>query len=94
MLALQIFAKKAGLASLELDVDKFDNDKFDNDKLENVSSSLNSLKTKVDKLDIDKLIPVPIDLCKLSDVVNTDVVKKTEYDELVKKVNDIQILVI
>ena len=94
MLALQIFAKKADLASLKLDVDKFDNDKFDNDKLENVSSSLNSLKTKVDKLDIDKLISVPIDLCKLSDVVNTDVVKKTEYDELIKKVNDIQILVI
>ena len=34
-----------------------------------------SLKTEVDKLDIDKLAPVPIDLSKLSDAV--DVVKKT-----------------
>ena len=35
-----------------------------------------SLKTKVDKLDIDKLVPVPVDLGKLSDVVKDDVVKK------------------
>ena len=34
-------------------------------------------KTKVDKLDIDKLVPVPVDLSKLSDVVKNDVVKKT-----------------
>ena len=34
------------------------------------------LKTEVDKLDIDKLAPVPFDLSKLSDVVKTDVVKK------------------
>ena len=31
--------------------------------------NLAGLKTKVDKLDIDKLAPVPVDLCKLSDVV-------------------------
>ena len=35
-----------------------------------------SLKTEVDKLDIDKLAPVPVDLSKLSDVKN-DVVKKS-----------------
>ena len=34
-------------------------------------------------------MPVPVDLSKLSDVVKNDVVKKTEYDELVAKVNDI-----
>ena len=34
-----------------------------------------SLKTKVDKLDIDKLVPVPVDLGKLSDVVKDDVKK-------------------
>ena len=33
-------------------------------------------KNKVDKLDIDKLVLVPIDLSKLSNVVNNDVVKK------------------
>ena len=48
-----------------------------------------SLKTEVDKLDIDKLVPVPVDLSKLSDVVKNDVVKKTVYDKLVAKVNGI-----
>ena len=42
-----------------------------------LKSNLASLKTKVDKLDIDKLAPVPVDLGKLSDVVKNDVVKKT-----------------
>ena len=35
-------------------------------------SNLASLKTEVDKLDIDKLITVPVDLSKLSDVVKND----------------------
>ena len=38
--------------------------------------NLASLKTEVDKLDIDKLMPVAVDLNKLSDVVKNDVVKK------------------
>ena len=37
---------------------------------------LSNLKTQVDKLDIDKLTPVPVDLNKLSGVVKNDVVKK------------------
>ena len=48
-----------------------------------------NLKTEVDKLDIDKLAPVPVDLSKLSDVVKNDVVKKTVYDKVVAKVNNI-----
>ena len=52
-------------------------------------SNLASLKTEVDKLDIDKLATVPVDLSKLSDVVKNDVVKKTEYDKLVAKVQSI-----
>ena len=51
--------------------------------------NLASLKIEVDKLDIDKLTSVPIDLAKLSNVVKKDVVKKTEYDKLVNKVNGI-----
>ena len=51
--------------------------------------NLASLKKEVDKLDIDKLVPVPVDLSKLSDVVKNDVVKKTVYDKLVAKVNSI-----
>ena len=43
-----------------------------------------NLKTEVDQLDIDKLVPVPVDLSKLSDVVR-NVVKKTVYDKLVAK---------
>ena len=48
-----------------------------------------NLKTEVDKLDIDKLVPVPVDLIKLSDVVKNDVVKKDAYYKLVAKVNRI-----
>ena len=48
-----------------------------------------SLKTQVDKLDIDKLGPVPVDLSKLSDVVKNNVVRKTEYNKLVTKVDNI-----
>ena len=51
--------------------------------------NLASLKSKVDKLDIDKLVPVPVDLSKLSDVVKNDVVKKTDYYKLVAKVDNI-----
>ena len=38
--------------------------------------NLASLKTEVDKLDIDKLAQIPVDLSKLSDVVKNTVVKK------------------
>ena len=48
------------------------------------------MKSKLDKLDVDKLVPVPVDLSNLSDVVKNHVVKKTEYDELAKKVKVIQ----
>ena len=54
-----------------------------------LKTNLANLKTEVDKLDIDKLAPVPVDLSKLSDVVKNDVVKKTVYDKLVAKVNSI-----
>ena len=55
-----------------------------------LKSNLASLKTEVDKLDIDKLVPVPVDVSKLGDdVVKNDVVKKTVYNNLVTKVNNI-----
>ena len=40
-------------------------------------------------MDIDKLIPIPVDLSKLSDVVGNDVVKKTVFNKLVAIVNSI-----
>ena len=41
-----------------------------------LKTNLASLKTEVDKLEIDKLVPIPVNLSKLSDVVKNDVVKK------------------
>ena len=52
-------------------------------------ANLASLKTEVDKIDADKLKTVPVDLAKLSNIVKHDVVKKTEYDKLVTKVDNI-----
>ena len=47
------------------------------------------MKSKVDELNVDKLKTVPTDLSKLSNVKN-ELVKKAEYDQLVKKINAIQ----
>ena len=41
-----------------------------------LKSNLASLKTEVDKIDVDKLKTVPVHLSKLSNGVNNDVVKK------------------
>ena len=54
-----------------------------------LKSNLGGLKTEVDKLGIDKLVPVPVDLSKLSDVVKNDIVKKDVYNKLVAKVDNI-----
>ena len=52
-------------------------------------TNLASLKTEVDKIDADKLKIVPVELPKLINIVNNDVVKKTEYRKLVTKVDNI-----
>ena len=54
-----------------------------------LKANLASLKTEVDKLDVNKLAPVPIDLSKLSDVFKNDVVKRAVYGRLAVKVNNI-----
>ena len=54
-----------------------------------LKSNLASLGTKVDKLDMNELVHIAVDLSKLSDAVKSDVVKKTVYDKLVSKVNGI-----
>ena len=48
------------------------------------------IKSEIDKLDIDKLVSLPNDK-SLSNVVKNDLVKKTEYDKLVGKVENIDI---
>ena len=54
-----------------------------------LKTSLTSLKTEADKLDPDKLKTVPVHLSKLTNVVKNKVVKKSEYNKLVTKVNNI-----
>ena len=54
-----------------------------------LKTNLANLKTEVHELEIEKLVPIPADLRKLSNVLKNDVVKKTVYDRLVAKVNNI-----
>ena len=46
------------------------------------------MKNKLDKLGVHKLVPVPVDLSKLSDAVNNDVVKKDVYNAKIKNTED------
>ena len=46
------------------------------------------MERRVDKLDVDKLISVPVDLSKLSDVVKNDVLKKNVYNSKMKNIED------
>ena len=57
-------------------------------KIKNVQSNLTNSKSKIDKLDVDKIVPVPIDLSKVSDVVRIDVVKKDVYNVKIKNSED------
>ena len=52
--------------------------------MKNVPTGLNSLKSKVDKSDVDILVLLPVDFSKLSDVVRNDVVKKDVYNAKIK----------
>ena len=46
------------------------------------------MKSKVDKLGVDKLVPVPVDLNKLSNVVKNDVVKRDVCNDNIKNIED------
>ena len=54
--------------------------KFDTSRVD-----LAGLKSEIDKLDIDTSKTTPVDIIKVSDIGKNAVVKKTEYDKLVKK---------
>ena len=75
------FAKNVDLANLKSSVGKL----YIN-KLKNVPSNLNNLKSKVNKSDVNNLVPV--DLSKLIDLVKSDVVKKDVYNAKVKNIED------
>ena len=54
-----------------------------------LKTNLANLKNEFNKLDIDKLVPISVDLSKLSDVIKNDVGKKTVYNKLVAKLGNI-----
>ena len=66
-------------------------DELDVDELKNEPSGLNSLNSKVDKLDINKLGSAPIDL-KKKDLVEKEFENKTVYNELVENVTPLIVL--
>ena len=53
--------------------------------MKNVPTNFKNLKIKVDKLDVDKLVPALVDLSKLCDVVKNDVIQK---DAKIKNIED------
>ena len=65
-------------------------EKLDINKLVNVSTSLNNLKTKIADLDVSKLKAVPINLKKLSDIVDNNVVMNTKFNTLKTKINSLE----
>ena len=56
--------------------------------MKNVLSGWSSFKSEVDKLDVDKLVTVPVNLNKLSDVIKNDIVKKDVYNAKIKNIED------
>ena len=51
-------------------------------------TNLSNFKSKADKLNVDKLKPVPIDLSKRVDVVKNDIIKKDVYNANTKNIED------
>ena len=49
-------------------------------------TNLAALKTEVDKIDTDKLKTAPTDLAKLTNAIENDVVKKTDYNTKVTSI--------
>ena len=78
-------AAKKYFIALKAEVKKPDIKKF-----VHVPNILNNLKTRGDGLDVGKSKTIPIDLKKLSDVVDNDVVKNTKFNTLKKKVNSLE----
>ena len=75
-LDLANYATKTDLKNINhVDVSKF-------------ASKTNSaaLKTEVDKIDADKLKTTPVDLAKLTNAIENDVVKKTDYNTKVTSI--------
>ena len=59
------------------------------DKVVNVSRICNNSKIKVDNLNVGKLKTAPVDLKKLNDAVDNEVVKNTRFNTLKTKVKNL-----
>ena len=66
-----------------------DVDKLDIDEPTNLATSLNNLETKVDDLDVLELKTVHVDLKKLSDGVDNEIVKNRKFSILKRKLNNL-----
>ena len=62
--------------------------------MENVRTMLGNLKSKVDKLGVGKLVPVPVDLSKLSDVVENVVRKDVMLSLKILKIKYLILLIL
>ena len=51
---------------------------------------MNNFKTRVDDLDVGKLKTVPVDLKKLSDAADNEVIKNSKFNTLKAKVNNLE----
>ena len=68
---------------------KTENDKRNINRLVNVPTSLNDFFKKVDDSDVGKLKIAPVDLKKLSDVVDNEVAINTKFNILRTKVSNL-----
>ena len=59
-------------------------------ELVNVLTGLNNVKTKIDYLDVGELKTVTTNFKTLRDAVSKEVVKKTMYNKLNTKVNNLE----
>ena len=56
--------------------------------MKNVPTNLSNLKSKVDELDVDKLVLASVDLSELSNVLKYDVAKKVVYNAKIRNIED------
>ena len=56
--------------------------------MKNVPTNLSNLKSKVDELDVDKLVLASVDLSELSNVLKNDVAKKVVYNAKIRNIED------
>ena len=56
--------------------------------MKNVPTNLSNLKSKVDELDVDKLVLASVDLSELSNVLKNDVAKKVVYNAKIRNIEN------